>query len=266
MKFTNNNNFPSNINKLLNEKIYITENIGMSQSKILIFEDMVLKIEPNILESQNEIKIMKWIENNKYFPKLIINEIFKKKSYLIMTRIKGKMACDEIYMNNGDILIKALVDGLKFLWNFNITNCPFIQTVDDKIKQIEIKINKGLININNINLDFFFEEKFENVKELFNWLINHRTKEEFVLSHGDYCLPNIFIENNIFSGFVDIGKLGIADKWLDLAICYRSLKYNIEGKYNGKKYNIDPNLLFIKLDIKPNWDKIKFYILLDELL
>lgn len=41
---------------------------------------------------------------------------------------------------------------------------------------------------------------------------------------------------------------------------------SFEGKYGGQKYeNINPDILFEKLGIEPDWEKIRYYILLDEL-
>ena len=52
----------------------------------------------------------------------------------------------------------------------------------------------------------------------------------------------------------------------DIALCYRSLKHNFDGTYGGKVYeDFNPELLFEKLGIEPDWDKLKYYILLDEL-
>lgn len=83
---------------------------------------------------------------------------------------------------------------------------------------------------------------------------------------GDFCLPNIFFDNDNISGYIDLGKTGIADKWCDIALCYRSLSDNYAGRYNGHAYSgVDASLLFQKIGVEPDWEKIRYYILLDEL-
>ena len=90
-----------------------------------------------------------------------------------------------------------------------------------------------------------------------------------VFSHGDYCLPNIFGIRDKVTGYIDLGRAGISDKWCDIALCYRSLSHNYSGKYQQHQKNTYPGydelLLFRELDIEPNWEKIRYYILLDEL-
>ena len=97
-------------------------------------------------------------------------------------------------------------------------------------------------------------------------MIDNRPQEEPVLSHGDFCLPNIFFSKNKVSGFIDLGKMCVADKYQDIALCYRSLTNNLDGGYGGKvRKKHDVNKFFNKLGIVPDWDKIRYYILLDEL-
>ena len=63
-----------------------------------------------------------------------------------------------------------------------------------------------------------------------------------------------------------LGDTGIGDKWRDIALCYRSLKHNFDGSYGGKVYpDFDPDMLFEALEIEPDWEKLRYYILLDEL-
>ncbi len=72
-------------------------------------------------------------------------------------------------------------------------------------------------------------------------------------------------ENGDISGFIDMGNCGIADKWEDIAMLYRSLRHNFDGTY-GKVYpGLDPDSFFEELGIEPDREKIDYYILLDEL-
>ena len=86
-----------------------------------------------------------------------------------------------------------------------------------------------------------------------------------VFSHGDFCLPNIFIREGRISGFVDLSDAGISDKWRDIALCWRSLKLNMDGSYGGKPHpDFDPDRLFEALGMEPDRERIKYYLLLDE--
>ena len=93
---------------------------------------------------------------------------------------------------------------------------------------------------------------------LFKWLcLNKPIEDELVFSHRDFCLCNILLnEGNL--GYIDFGRAGIADKWYDIAFCVREIK----DWSNGDKYI---NTFFELMELKPNWDKINYYIILDEL-
>lgn len=93
-----------------------------------------------------------------------------------------------------------------------------------------------LVDLNNVEPETFGPNGFANPQELLNWLKNNRSDEDIVLTHGDYCLPHIFVKENEISGFIDNGKMGPADRWQDIAIVIRSLKHNFDGRYtDGKK-------------------------------
>jgi kanamycin kinase/aminoglycoside 3'-phosphotransferase-3 len=114
--------------------------------------------------------------------------------------------------------------------------------------------------------DTYGENGFSDPLDLWNWLVEHKPNEEPVISHGDYCLPNVFVEDDRVSGFLDLGSAGLADRWQDIALCYRSLKHNYDGTYGETpRPDFDPNTLFQELGIEPDWNKIKYYLLLDEL-
>jgi kanamycin kinase len=51
--------------------------------------------------------------------------------------------------------------------------------------------------------------------------------EDLVVCHGDYCPPNILIEGDGVSGYVDLGELGVSDRWRDLAVATWSMTWNL---------------------------------------
>ena len=51
--------------------------------------------------------------------------------------------------------------------------------------------------------------------------------EKNTLLHGDYCLPNILLNDWIFSGFIDLGNGGVGDRHIDLFWGAWTLNFNL---------------------------------------
>jgi len=252
---------PEKILKYIKGKSYEVDNIGFSNSSVYIFDNVVLKIDNNITQSLETVNMIKWLKNKIPVPEVIYHEISNSKSYLLMSKINGKMAYDNFYLDNSDILLSLLTKAFQMIWSVDITDCPRIKDIDTKLKEARYRVENGLIDLNSFDV-----KGFSNPTELLLWLENNKPDYEPVFSHGDLCLPNIFFEGNDIKGFIDLGDSGISDKWFDIALCYKSLKNNFNGTFGGKIYpNFNPNKLFEFLHIQPNMEKIHYYILLDEL-
>lgn len=257
---------PSNIKAYIDNKPHTIDDIGMSGNQVLIFEDMVLKIEDHSETVVRQVQMMQWLEGKIPVPRVLAYEVEKGKSYLLMSKISGVMPCDTYYLEHPQELLEALASGLKLLWKVDVKDCPVVRNVDAVLEEARMQVENGWVDLDNVEPTTFGEGGFESPKQLLEWLENHRPELEPVLSHGDFCLPNVFLENGRVKGFIDLGRTGVGDKWNDIALCYRSLKHNFDGFYGGKVYeDFNPDLLFEKLEIEPDWDKIKWYLLLDEL-
>ncbi|NJB98437.1 aminoglycoside phosphotransferase [Sphingomonas trueperi] len=44
-----------------------------------------------------------------------------------------------------------------------------------------------------------------------------------VVTHGDFSLDNLLVADGEVTGCIDLGRVGIADRWQDLAILWHSL-------------------------------------------
>lgn len=78
--------------------------------------------------------------------------------------------------------------------------------------------------------------------------------ENLVVCHGDPCVPNTLISGDgRFAAHVDLGGLGVADRWADLAIA----TYSISWKVNfGRSYDA---LFFGAYGVEPDHERIAFY-------
>ena len=258
---------PEIIKRLTEGKSYTTDDIGMSGSKVLIYDEFVLKTGRYREQDKEMVGMMRWLEGKLPVPKVLVYEQDGEEQYLLMSRVKGKMACDPFYMEQPETLVKILAEGIRMLWQVDISDCPRIRDLDTELKEAEDRIRKGQVSIDDAEPGTFGPDgRFSGPEALLIWLKEHKPESEPVLSHGDYCLPNIFLDEDNVSGFIDLGDCGIADKWRDISLLYRSLKHNFEGYYGGQVYpGFHPDMLYKALELEPDWEKLDYYILLDEL-
>lgn len=256
---------PESIRKYLPDESYETDHIGMSDSSVLLFRDKILKVQPNTKEAENEYRMMQWLSGRLPVPKVYAHEIQGDTNCLLMSKCRGEMACAEKYMLDPVLQTEMLAKGLKNLWKVDISDCPADWSLKYKLEAARYNVEHGLVDVENTEPGTFGENGFANPEALLDWLYQNQPEEELVLSHGDFCLPNLFFDGALIQ-YIDLGRTGIADKWCDIALCYRSLSHNYDGAYGSRSYSgFDDLLLFQKLGLAPDWKKIRYYILLDEL-
>lgn len=59
--------------------------------------------------------------------------------------------------------------------------------------------------------------------------------DRLVVCHGDPCAPNTLLaDDGSYAGTVDLGALGVADRWADLAVATWSLSWNFAGSWEDE--------------------------------
>lgn len=76
--------------------------------------------------------------------------------------------------------------------------------------------------------------------------------DRLVVCHGDPCVPNTLLdEAGAPSAFVDLGMLGVADRWADLAVGSMSIEWNYGPGFE--------HLYFEGYGIEPDPERIDYY-------
>lgn len=253
---------PESIRQKTENKPYRVDSTGLSGSAVILFEDTVLKIEPHSVQNDRTVEMMRWLRGKLPIPEVVEYAVESGNSYLLMTRLSGEMCCSPYYMEHSDEMVGLMAQGLRMLWSIDPAGCPRERSLQEELSKALLRIRGGQLNREDLQ-----ECGFETAEEMADWLESHPMPYDPVLSHGDYCLPNLLLENGGISGFIDIGGIGIADRYSDIVDCHTSLKNNFNGFFGGKVYpDFDPDLLFRKLGMQPDEEKLRYYQLLTKAL
>ena len=238
----------------------------MSGAGVYLFEDMVLKIHKIDAETVNEAKMLTWLKGKIPVPDIIEHICENGYSCILMNKCTGKIACDPVFMMQPKRQVELLAEALYSLWRVPIDGCPSQLSLRKRLEMAEDNIINNRVDLNNTESDTFGPKGFRDFSALLYWLQENQPTKATAICHGDFCLPNIFLSETGLTGLIDLGRAGVADPWLDIALCCRSLEHNYNGIYDGKRYKgYDKQMLFDALGIQPDWERIRYYILLDEL-
>ncbi len=244
---------PIEIEAIIRGKSYTKEEIGRSGAEILMFPDMVLKIEKTSETADNEYRTLLWLAGKLPAPRVLAFAKEGGMNYLLMTRLQGEMACAEGY--EPETVVRGLANGLRSLWQMDITDCPASFSPEKELKMLKTYRESG--------------GKDGEILALLDEILSLTPpSRELFFTHGDFCLPNIFLKDGEVAGYLDLGNAGIAEKWYDIATCLWSLSYNFKelGGMGDTEFQRMRALFFEELGMEPDEEKLRFYNLLDEIM
>ena len=256
---------PASIAAYTAGKDFTLDRTGLSGSTVAIFDEFVLKSEPLSVESENHLAMLRWLDGKIPAPRVLESVLHEGFRWTVMTRISGEMSCAEENRADPHRLVRILAEAMKMLWSVDISGCPVDQTPKAKLCRARAIVEAGQVDMDLADPRTFGKGGFASPAELLSWLEEHAPDCEPVLTHGDYCLPNLFMENRAFSGFLDLGRSGAGDRWTDIAICWRSLRDNFGGHYGEAVPGFHPDELFDALGIVKDEERLRYYLLMDEL-
>jgi kanamycin kinase len=153
-------------------------------------------------------------------------------------------------------LVIALGEGMRaFHEAVPVRECPFDFTIPTALDHVRRRLAAGLIDpVADFHPDYSGLTAEAAVQIL---VATTPAVEDEVVCHGDFCLPNVMIEEGKATGYLDLGSLGVSDRWADLAACARSCDFNLGPGYG--------ELLFQAYGVAPDEDRLAWYRLLYDL-
>ena len=244
---------------------FTMDETGLSGASIAIYDDMVLKCELVSEESENENAMLRWLEDRFPVPHILETAVRDGWRWTLMTRMAGEMACAATFRTNPHRLVQELARAMRSIWQIDISGCSVDQSPDAKLRRARKIVESGNVNMDLVDPATFGDGGFSSPAALLAWLEANKPSFETVLTHGDFCLPNVFLQDWKITGLLDLGRSGVGDKWTDIAICWRTLRDNFGGHYSAAVPGFHPDELFEALGIEKDTARLQYYLLMDEL-
>lgn len=156
----------------------------------------------------------------------VLRYLSADRDWLLTRRIPGEDCTHRQYLDDPKRLCDTTAALLRRLHETDCTGCPVSDRNGSSFDAAGRNYKAGHFDPS------FLPEHWRcgNAEEAWNLIQSHRQDlKADTLLHGDYCLPNILLEDWRFSGFIDVGNGGIGDRHFDIFWGIWSLGFNLKS-------------------------------------
>jgi aminoglycoside 3'-phosphotransferase-2 len=195
---------------------------GMSDAAVFrVGTDRFLKLaedRPSAAALREEIKRTMWLADHGLRVPATIGFHHDGDSLAWLTKaVPGTSAADSTLPPFE--LMRLFGRALRALHALPVTACPFDETIQARLAVAQRDIDAGAVDPDQ------FDDRNAGVspQQLLHRLTQNPPPEDLVVAHGDATLSNMLIGPDYTIGFVDCGRAGRADRYLDLAVMADSI-------------------------------------------
>lgn len=147
------------------------------------------------------------------------------RDWMLTARVPGEDCTHADYIANPERLCDLTATLLRELHECDTAGCPIHDHTARYLALAEHNYRNGIYDASLFPDNWGYDSAYE------AWQViktdGHRLQTNTLL-HGDYCLPNIMLENWQFSKFIDVGNGGVGDRHVDLFWGAWSLFFNLK--------------------------------------
>ncbi len=205
--------------------------------------------------TENERVRMIWAGQWGRVPEVLTHGADAAGSWIVTRALPGESAVSGRWKSDGARAVKAIGSGLRaFHDRLPVDQCPF--SAEPAVLLAELRRQAAVGKV--LRSTWHPSHRDLDVHDAFARLANPPPIDKLVVCHGDATGPNTLIDDEgNCTGHVDLGALGVADRWSDLAIAAWSAAWNYGPGYEGA--------LLDAYGVSPDPERAKYYRLLWDL-
>ena len=176
-------------------------------------------------------------------------------SWLVTAALPGSNAVSQRWLADPRTAVIAIGEGLRAMHDaLPVADCPFSWTAQDRVAAARRAAAAGRLDTS----DWHPEHAELGIEGAITRVHDIPVADKLVVCHGDACAPNTLIAGSgRSSGHVDLGDLGVADRWADLAVATWSAEWNYGPGWE--------KLLLDAYGVSPDPERTRYYRLLWDL-
>ena len=162
--------------------------------------------------------------------------------WILTDALPGHNAVAERWKSDPEPAVRAIGRGLRLMHDeLPVRDCPFAWSTPGRIAAFTASVSAGLADVR----QWHPEHRALGIDGALERIAEPPPPDKFVVCHGDACAPNTLLDDHgKFAGHVDLGSLGVADRWADLAVATWSIEWNFGSDWEStllQAYGIDPD-------------------------
>jgi kanamycin kinase len=195
---------------------------------------------------------MRWARRNRLpVPEVVAACAAGQAEWLLTEALPGRSGVARELLADPKALVPVLAEGLRRFHQAPVGECSFPFGIEVALAEVGRRVRAGLVTTADLHAEHAYLSPAAALDELER---SRPDSEDLVVCHGDYCLPNVLISGGAATGFVDLGRLGVADRWLDIALGSWSATWNLGPGWE--------DLFFASYGVARDDRRIAFYRLL----
>ncbi len=154
----------------------------------------------------------------------VLGCVSREKDWLLTRAVPGEDCTHRMYTEDPRRLSELLGQTLRQLHSLDISQCP-VNRLDGYVADAAHNYRQQRYDASLFPDNWGYasaEEAWAVIREMGGHL------KADTLIHGDYCMPNVMLQDWRLSGFIDLGSAGIADRHIDLFWGAWSLDFNLK--------------------------------------